>query len=329
MGTKEKLLVLFEENRGEFFSGEELAARLSVSRTAIWKAVNSLRKEGYEISAAQNKGYSLSVTTDILSAQGIKKYLDPICADLKLEILSQVESTNDCLRKRAAQGCKEGYTVIAGTQTEGKGRTGRGFYSPSDTGIYMSLLLKPEMDSPARAVRFTTMAAAAACEAIERVSGRETGIKWVNDIYIGDKKVSGILTEASVSLEKGSLEYVILGIGINVYPPKKGFPGELSKTAGSVFREKQSDGKNRIAAEFLNSFMGFYTRKKNADYVQVYKKRSLVLGREILVLSGKGDRKAKALDIDKNCLLLVEYENGSREKLDSGEIRIQLKKGED
>ena len=125
MGTKEKLLDVFEKNKGAYFSGEELAEKLSVSRTAVWKAVNSLRKEGYKIHAVQNKGYCLSADTDILSSQGIAKYLEPVCSAIELHVLPETESTNDYLREMAVQGMSEGYTVMAGTQTGGKGRTGR------------------------------------------------------------------------------------------------------------------------------------------------------------------------------------------------------------
>ncbi len=326
MGTKEKLLALFEADKGKFFSGEELADRLAVSRTAVWKAVNSLRKEGYEIQAVQNKGYSLSVSTDILSIQGVEKYLNPEHSYIELEILPDIGSTNDYLREKAAQGKGEGYAVVAGAQTRGKGRTGRSFYSPADTGIYLSLLLRPKDCGPAQAVKFTTMAAVAACEAIEKVSHRSPQIKWVNDIYIDGKKVSGILTEASVSLENGSLEYVLLGIGINVYPPEKGFPQELRETAGSVFQERKSDGKNQLAAGFLNRLMDIYTKEEIEEYAEEYRKRSMVLGKRIQILTPEGEKGARALEIDKDCRLLVEYEDGNRELLRAGEIRIRPEK---
>lgn len=326
MGTKEKLLALFEADKGKFFSGEELAARLAVSRTAVWKAVNSLRKEGYEIQAVQNKGYSLSVSTDILSIQGVEKYLNPEHSYIELEILPDIGSTNDYLREKAAQGKGEGYAVVAGAQTRGKGRTGRSFYSPADTGIYLSLLLRPKDCGPAQAVKFTTMAAVAACEAIEKVSHRSPQIKWVNDIYIDGKKVSGILTEASVSLENGSLEYVLLGIGINVYPPEKGFPQELRETAGSVFQERKSDGKNQLAAGFLNRLMDIHTKEEIGEYTEEYRKRSMVLGKRIQILTPEGEKGARALEIDKDCRLLVEYEDGNRELLRAGEIRIRPEK---
>ena len=326
MGTKEKLLALFEADKGKFFSGEELAARLAVSRTAVWKAVNSLRKEGYEIQAVRNKGYSLSVSTDILSIQGVEKYLNPEHSYIELEILPDIGSTNDYLREKAAQGKGEGYAVVAGAQTRGKGRTGRSFYSPADTGIYLSLLLRPKDCGPAQAVKFTTMAAVAACEAIEKVSHRSPQIKWVNDIYIDGKEVSGILTEASVSLENGSLEYVLLGIGINVYPPEKGFPQELRETAGSVFQERKSDGKNQLTAGFLNRLMEIYTKEETGEYAEEYRKRSMVLGKRIQILTPEGEKGARALEIDKDCRLLVEYEDGNRELLRAGEIRIRPEK---
>lgn len=324
MGTKEKLLSLFEEQKGTYLSGEEIAERLSVSRTAVWKAVKSLRNEGYEIDAVPNKGYSLSVHTDILSAQGIQKYLNGACCDMELYVLPETGSTNTLLREKANAGAAEGCTIIAGAQTEGRGRMGRSFYSPADTGIYMSILLRPVELTPVQAVGLTTMAAVAACEAIEEVSGRQAQIKWVNDIFMDGKKVSGILTEAALGLESGSLDYVIVGIGINAYPPKEGFPQEIDRIAGAVFPKRQNDGKNHLAAAFLNRFMEYYSKKQNADYVEKYRERSLVIGKEIRVLSSGGERKALALDVDKECHLLVRYEDGSTERLSSGEISIRF-----
>lgn len=322
--TKEKLLTLFEENKGSYFSGEEIAEKLSVSRTAVWKAVNSLRGEGYEIHALQNKGYCLAAHTDILSVQGIQKYLSPLCSGIALTVLQTAGSTNALLREKAAAGAPGGSVVIAGAQTEGRGRTGRSFFSPSDTGIYMSLLLRPTRCPAEKARKYTTMAAAAACEAFESLSGREARIKWVNDIFMDGRKVSGILTEASIGLEDGFLDYVIVGIGMNVYPPREGFPGELKNTAGAIFQKAQDDGKNHLAAEFLNRFMEFCRAPEESGYEESYRKRSLVTGKEILVLLPEGTRKATALDIDNDCRLVVRYENGETAALSSGEISIRM-----
>lgn len=327
MGTKEVLLSLLEAEKGTYLSGEEIAEKLSVSRTAVWKAVKSLRNAGYEIDAVPNKGYSLSVDTDILSASGIRSYLAPSCGDLEVVVLQKAGSTNTLLREKANAGAAEGYVLFANTQTEGRGRLGRSFYSPADAGVYMSLLLRPVGLFPKEAMQLTTMAAVAACEAIEEISGREAKIKWVNDIYMDGKKVSGILTEANLSLEDGSLEYVVLGVGINVYPPAQGFPAALQKRAGTVFSKRQNDGKNRLAAAFLNHFMGYYAAGKGEgkpDYVEKYRARSFVIGKEITVLSAQKETKAIALDVDEACHLLVQYPDGRKERLSSGEIRIRL-----
>ncbi len=322
--TKESVLALFEEQRGAYFSGEEIAVRLAVSRAAVWKAVNSLRKEGYEIDAVPNKGYCLAVDTDMLSAQGIEKYLDEEGQKTKLCVLPEAESTNTLLREKANNGFPEGTVVLASTQTKGRGRRGRSFYSPADTGLYLSILLRPDGMTPNQAVKITTMAAVAVCEAVEEISGKETWIKWVNDIYQEGRKISGILTEASISMENGSVEYVILGIGVNVYPPKEGFPEEIKETAGAVFEEKQQDGKNRLAAQIINHFFEEYRKTDRTDYVEKYRAKSLVVGKKITVLSPSGDRTAQALDVDQDCHLIVQYENGQTERLSSGEISVRI-----
>ena len=212
MKTKEKLLTLFEKNKGVYFSGEEIAEKLSVSRTAVWKAVNSLRKEGYKIHAVQNKGYCLASDTDILSVQGIQKYLESACSQIKLTVLPAAASTNALLREEAAAGAPEGCVLIAGSQTKAEDGPD-GAFILRRTRVYMSLLLRPSRCPAQKAKKYTVMAAVAACHAIESLSDKKPLIKWVNDIYMDGKKVSGILTEASVGLEDGFLDYVILGIG--------------------------------------------------------------------------------------------------------------------
>lgn len=322
MRIKDQILALFESHKGVYLSGEEIANELSVSRAAVWKAVKSLRSEGYEIHAVPNKGYQLSVSTDILSAQGIEKYLLPVCSNLELQILPTAASTNALLREKANEGAKEGYVIIANAQSNGRGRFGRSFYSPEDTGIYMSLLLRPQNTATDQAVSFTTMAAVSACEAIETVSGKQPGIKWVNDIYLNGKKVSGILTEASISMENGVIDFIVLGIGFNVYEPQNGFPEEIQQIAGAIFDEKRNDGKNALAAAFLNSFMSAYASWENMDYVEKYRARSIVKGKKITVLSSGGAKEALAVDVDSECHLIVQYEDGEIESLSSGEISI-------
>ncbi|MBO4687912.1 MAG: HTH domain-containing protein [Clostridiales bacterium] len=350
--TKDKILALFEQNKGTCFSGAEIAEKLHVSRTAVWKAVESLREEGYALEAAPGRGYVLSPDTDIVSGQGVGKYLGEDL-DLDFRVFDEVTSTNTLLKEKAAAGAREGTVIIANSQTGGKGRMGRSFFSPLNTGLYISVLLRPTDMPPERALKITTMAAVAACHAIETVlpdrkivpdskgpkeileavirkskEHNRPQIKWVNDIFLRGKKVVGILTEASMSMENGNLEYAVLGIGFNVYEPEGGFPEELKSIAGSILGVRMPDAKNQIAAEFLHCFFEIYRAPDHLGYESEYKDRSLVLGKNVDVIStGGGDvRQAKVLDITEDCNLLVEYKDGSQAVLSSGEVSVRPKK---
>ena len=324
MTTKEKLLALLEDSKGTFFSGEEIARTLQVSRAAVWKAVSALREDGYTIDAATNKGYRLSPDSDILSPQGIRRFLKPEYRDLDLTVLPTAPSTNALVREKANQGCPEGCIIIACEQTAGRGRYGRQFFSPVDSGVYLSLLLRPTAYSPQQATCLTAAAAAAMCQAIEAVTGQQPGIKWVNDIFLRGKKVCGILTEAAVGLETGALDYMVLGAGVNLYPPAEGFPEEIQPIAGSVLERSCPEAKNRLVGEFLNRFWDFYARPECRAYLEDYRARSLAIGRNVTVLSAGKAVSAYAYGIDDDFRLLVRYENGDTEALSYGEIRIQL-----
>ena len=229
-------------------------------------------------------------------------------------------STNALLKARADQGAPEGTVLVAASQTLGRGRLGRKFYSPADTGVYLSALLRRDWP-PAAARCLTTLAAAAAAQAVEQVSGRKAGIKWVNDIFIEGKKVCGILTEAAFRLEEGTLDYAVLGVGFNAYTPEGGFPPEIASIAGSVYEARREDGRNALAAAFLNGLRGALAEPQGA--LGDYRRRCLVLGKDILVQSPQGSRPARALDLDEQCGLMVQYPDGSREVLRSGEISVR------
>ena len=324
MTTKEKLLALLEDSKGTFFSGEEIARTLQVSRAAVWKAVNALREDGYTIDAATNKGYRLSPDSDILSPQGIRRFLKPEYRDLDLTVLPTAPSTNALVREKANQGRPEGCVIVACEQTDGRGRYGRQFFSPVDSGVYLSLLLRPTAYSPQQATCLTAAAAAAMCQAIEAVTGQQPGIKWVNDIFLHGKKVCGILTEAAVGLETGTLNYMVLGAGVNLYPPAEGFPEEIQSIAGSVLERSCPEAKNRLVGEFLNRFWDFYTHPECRTYLEDYRARSLAIGRNVTVLSNGQAVSAYAYGIDDDFRLLVRYDSGKTEALSYGEIRIQL-----
>ena len=319
MTTKEKLLTLLEARQGSFVSGEEIARTLNLSRAAVCKAVKVLRQEGYGIEAVTNRGYCLSPEGDVLSAQGVKKYLKP---ELRVTVSPAVDSTNSALRTQAERGAPEGTVVVAGEQTRGRGRYGRTFYSPADTGLYLSLLLRPVHASPQQTVTLTAAAAVAMCQAMEAVGGGFPQIKWVNDIFLHGKKVCGILTEAAFSLETGAPEYVVIGVGVNVYTPKEGFPPELEGIAGALWEKTVPDGKNKLAAEFLNRFWELYAAADPAAFLEDYRRRSLVVGKNVTVVAGDKEAKARALGIDGQCRLLVKYDSGETAALSYGEIRI-------
>ena len=324
MSTKDKILELLESNKGIYFSGEDLAQKLSVSRAAVWKAIKALQSDGYTIDAVTNKGYSLSVNSDILSPQGIKKYLSKDIKNLDINVLQTVDSTNTYIKDNIRSGIKDGYTVISAEQTNGIGRKGRSFFSPDNSGIYLSIFLKPKNYSAQKAVRITTMAAVAMCEAVEEVSNEEPKIKLVNDIFISGKKICGILTQASFDLESSTIESAVLGVGINVYKPQNGFPDELKDIAGYLFEDPQKDIKNKLSAAFLNHFMSIYKDTNDNKYADKYRNYSLVIGKRVIVISSTSQREATVLSIDDECRLNVKFDDGSVETLSSGEISIKL-----
>ncbi|WP_300382626.1 biotin--[acetyl-CoA-carboxylase] ligase, partial [Clostridium sp.] len=232
---------------------------------------------------------------------------------------------NSAIKDLAIKGEKEGTVIISEEQTEGRGRFGRKFYSPKGTGIYMSILLRPQI-SGSESFLITTAAAVAVAEAIEGVSGKEAKIKWVNDIYCEDKKVCGILTEASFDLESGGLEYAVLGIGINVKTPENGFPEEIKYIASEIFDNKAfnlEDVRSKLVAEVLERFWVYYKDIKKKTFLTAYKEKSLLINKEVFIISRSSSKKAMVLDIDDECKLKVRMEDGSIQFLSSGEVSIK------
>ena len=318
MSTKESLLQLLQANRGLYLSGQEIAGKLGISRAAVCKAVKSLRDQGVSIEAVTNRGYCLQEPPDLITEQAVRCHLTEDC--FRISIFSSLPSTNSYLRDLASQGAPEGTVVIARQQTAGRGRMGRSFYSPEDTGLYMSLLLRPSDMSPTQSLQVTTTAAAALCLAIRDETGLEPRIKWVNDLYLNGKKICGILTEAALSLETGALDYAVLGLGLNLYPPKDDFPEELSSIAGYLTEQPEENLKARLAAGFLNHFWHFYSHQDFAAAGDIYRRNCHLIGKTVLV--GVTGKKAQVLDITDQCRLSLQYENGETDLLSYGEVSI-------
>ncbi|MDF2485213.1 MAG: hypothetical protein K0R46_1381 [Herbinix sp.] len=322
MELKLQVLQILEENRGNTVNGAKLASELYVTRSAVWKAMKALQKDGYHITAVTNKGYCLLSKNDIISAESIRPYLKGAASHFELDVRQKVTSTNTLAKELAAKGAKEGTVLIAMEQTEGRGRMGRTFYSPLSSGIYFSIILRPKLNLE-DSLLITTASAVAVAEAIETIAGIKAGIKWVNDIFVGDKKVCGILTEASLNFESGSLEYAIVGIGINI--ETKDFPEDISQVAGSLFSEKPQNSPitSVLVAEVLNNLSKCMDTLTDKKYLEEYRKRSFLINKDILVLRGKDTYYAKAIDIDEKARLVVAYEDGTIEALNSGEVSVR------
>jgi BirA family biotin operon repressor/biotin-[acetyl-CoA-carboxylase] ligase len=224
--------------------------------------------------------------------------------------------------KERADALPEWHVIVSASQTAGRGRTGRSFYSPSDSGVYLSVLLHPVLPA-AEATRITTAAAVAACRAIEACTDAKPEIKWVNDVFVKGKKVCGILTEGSLNMETGGLDWAVMGIGLNVYEPKEGFPDDIRQIAGPIADTRRKNLRNALVASFLVSFHEICIDLTRADFAEEYRKRSFLLGQDILVLKSDGAVPAVALDVDDECRLVVQYENGNREALSSGEVSVR------
>ena len=321
--TRVQILRILRERPDVFFSGEDLARRLGVSRTAVWKTVRQLRADGYPVEAVTNHGYRLLPDHDILSGEGVRRLLRH--REILPRVFPSVTSTNTLLKSLAAEDAPAGTAVIAAAQTAGRGRLGRSFFSPEGSGLYLSLLLRPELRAE-DAVAMTACAAVAAAQAIESVAPVRTGIKWVNDVLVNGRKVCGILTEASLDCENGRLKYMVVGIGINTRPPAKDYPEELREIAGAAFESGSGipELRCRLAGELLNRLAECADRPGADEWFEEYRKRSLVLGKPVLVLSpGRNPERATALRLDRDYALVVQTEDGSIRRLNSGEVSIR------
>lgn len=324
MNLKQNVLKYLEENRKSYISGEQLAELFGVSRSAVWKAIKKLREEGYDIEATSNKGYRLSEKNDRISAVGIAQYLPNVPME-NIIVFSEVDSTNNVAKEMALKGAAHGTVILAERQTAGRGRMGRSFESPAGTGIYLTIIMRPDTDMQ-KALLITTAAAVGVCRAIRRVTGVQAVIKWVNDVYIGEKKVCGILTEAVTDFESGSLESVVTGIGINFKTPNQAFSEEArARGICSIYEEETpSVTRNQLAAAIIQEVLSVCGNLDDKSFLSEYREWSIVIGKEILYSRGKEQRKARVLDIGDDGGLIVLTADGEQTVLSSGEISVRL-----
>ncbi len=319
MNIKEEILDILE-NASDTVSGEFLAKKLNVSRNYIWKAIGALREEGYIIDAETRNGYCISNKNTLFSAAGISKYLEE---KFDIKIYDTLASTNTLAKQLSDEGANEFTVIIAREQSDGKGRLGRSFHSARG-GLYMSIILRPHInisDTPL----ITVAAAVAVSRAVDNVCAVNTGIKWVNDIFLGDKKICGILTQGAVNIENNTTDYVVLGIGLNISKPENDFPEELRNIAGSIYEAPVSSTlQNKLIAEILNQFFCIYKNLHNSHFIEEYRKRSIIIGKEVLCVGDGGEYFATVKGIDNNAHLIITDKNGKTKRLSSGEVRIKI-----
>ena len=257
-----------------------------------------------------------------LNLSEIRRWLKPGEIGCEIEIHPEIDSTNNRARELAVQGAAHGTAVLALRQSAGRGRFGRNFYSPDNSGVYISFILRPNISAD-RAVMLTSMAAVAVARAMEKLADVRASIKWVNDVYLGAKKACGILCEAGLDFENGRMQYVVAGIGVNVEPMD--FPEELGQIATSVSNEcGQRISRSRFCAELINELNALYPQLESGAFMDEYRSRSNVIGRDVFVLRGDERYPAHVVDIDGEGSLVVCTPDGQRQTLHSGEISLRF-----
>ncbi len=249
-----------------------------------------------------------------------KEYIEEKLKELpfKIGVEDIVSSTNTLMKEYGHNNGEEYSVLIASSQSGGRGRMGRNFYSPNNTGIYMSILLRPKKGM--NPLNITTDAAVCCARVFEKMTGETAQIKWVNDIYMHGKKVCGILTESAL----GENPFAVLGIGINVLPPTEGFPEDIKDRAGAVFTENRPFLREEVIIELLREFFYTYENPERSLLFEEYKKRSMIIGKDILVLRNDGEESAKAIGLNEDYSLIVQKENGQIENICSGDVSIKI-----
>ncbi len=325
---RNKVLELLKKHKPGYVSGEIMAGELSVSRTAVWKAINGLQAEGYRIEGSPRLGYRLLQVPDRLYPAELVERLDGEIIgvpSVKIHYFPSVESTNERLKTMAEEGAPEGTVVLAEEQTRGKGRLGRSWSSPLGKGIWLSVLLKPAV-FPQETPGFTLVAAVAVTRALNGpYAYLKAGIKWPNDILIRERKICGILTELKAEADR--LHYLVIGIGLNANQAPEDFPPELASTATSLYLEsgKKAD-RLALTASVINELDHLYTTIRTqgtGPIIQAWKKNSITLERRVSVSLPAGNFSGTAVDIQDDGALVVQGDDGTRKHFHAGEVTLK------
>jgi BirA family biotin operon repressor/biotin-[acetyl-CoA-carboxylase] ligase len=318
------LLQAFSEAEGEFLSGQKLSETLGCSRTAVWKHIEDLRSEGYELEAVRKRGYRITYKPDKISGNEIQLGLKTEFMGRHIHFEEVLSSTQKIAHTLAGDGAKEGTIVVADQQTSGRGRLARAWYSPKQTGIWMSMILRPKIPIN-KTPQLTLLTAVALIQAIEEVTGLTPEIKWPNDILINGKKIVGILTELQAEADR--VHSVIIGVGMNVNHTLDQFPEELQAIATSIAAEtgEQADRAQIIQAIMMN-FEKLYTSYLVHGFKPVkllWESYAISLNKNLIARTLQGTIRGRAIGIDDEGVLLLETNEGNIEKIYSADIEIQ------
>lgn len=325
MDTKAQLIACLTQMQGQFVSGETLAQTLQVSRNTVWKMIKALQAAGYPIEARKRVGYRMESDADVLTESTICPYLQSRVLGQKLKVFDTLASTNSYCREQLRTGeAVHGMVVAANTQTAGRGRQGRSFYSPPGSGLYFSLVLRQAIEIDDGAL-LTACAAVAVARAIDALCHTYTQIKWVNDLYLDGRKCCGILTEGSVSLESGKIDSAVLGIGINIRCTQTALPESLRDTVTSL--EEAVPGCRVCRAQLLAAVLWeleqCISRLSERQFLPEYRHRCFLIGETVTYRADDGtEKKVAVLDIDNRCGLMVRDAFGQVQTLRAGEIHI-------
>ena len=325
--SKEQVYDFLQANAGSYLSGEAVSRALGISRAAVWKAVNSLRADGYTIEARTGLGYALVEHPDALTEREIRRWLRAIGSGdgVTLQCLEEVDSTNSHLKREALSGAAGGTFAVAECQTGGRGRLGRSFQSPRGKGIYLSGLFRPLLP-PEALVPVTALTAVVMCDAVEAVCGVRPRIKWTNDLLLCGKKIAGILTEVALEGETGAVQSLVIGVGINVSQGPEDFSPDVAAMAASLAQVLgRPVSRPQLAAEMIAALERLMADLGGdlAPYLRKYRQDCLTLGQEVQLLWQDRRERAFAEDIDSQFGLVVRYADGRREVIRSGEVSVR------
>ncbi len=316
-------ILAFLRQRGEYVSGQELCEHFGVSRTAVWKAIGQLKKEGYHIEAVQNRGYLLSAEQEFFGQHELESRMNTMWAGHRVKFYDTLASTNLQAKLDAENGAEEGTLIVADMQTAGRGRKGRFWSSPAGTNVYFTLILKPDF-AVGLASMVTLVMGMAVAEGIRESCGVAAEIKWPNDIVAGGKKVCGILAEMSV--EREYIHYIVIGVGVNV--GRQSFPEEIADVATSLQAEcGRKVSRAELTVSILKAFEGFYRIFQGAcslePLIERYNRLLVNKDREVRVLDPKGEFRGIARGINRTGELLVELPDGTVTEVYAGEVSVR------